>query len=86
MGYSADGLPFVGAVPGRQNQFVMAGFTGHGMPQAFLCAKGLASMVLEGEELEATGIPNIFKVTRERLTDTRNLAIEVWEAVQKTSG
>ena len=33
MGYSSDGLPHVGQIPGRQNQFVIAGFSGHGMPQ-----------------------------------------------------
>ena len=86
MGYSADGLPHVGSVPGRQNQFILAGFTGHGMPQAFLCAKGLASIVLHGEEFETTGLPKTFQVTRERLNDSRNLAIEVWEAAQRPSG
>ena len=85
MGYSADGLPYVGAVPGRLNQFIVAGFTGHGMPQAFLCAKGIASVVLQGVDFEATGIPKVFEVTEERLNDTRNLAIEAWEAAQRSS-
>ena len=85
MGYSADGLPYVSAVPGRRNQFIIAGFTGHGMPQAFLCAKGLASIILQGVNFEATGIPKIFEVTPERLKDSRNLAIEAWEAAQRSS-
>ena len=31
MGYTADELSFVGAVPDRPGQFVAAGFSGHGM-------------------------------------------------------
>lgn len=27
---SADGFPFVGALPNRSNQFINAGYTGHG--------------------------------------------------------
>ena len=27
---SADGFPFVGALPSRSNQFINAGYTGHG--------------------------------------------------------
>jgi glycine/D-amino acid oxidase-like deaminating enzyme len=68
MGYSADSLPHVGAVPGRDcGLFVLAGFHGHGMPVAFLAAKAVAGMVLEGKAYEETGLPAVYETTRERL-------------------
>ncbi len=83
MGYSADGIPYVGAVPGRPNQFIIAGFTGHGMPQVFLSAKGLVSMVLQGGSFEDTGIPKIFETTQKRLNNPRNIVLEAWEAISQ---
>lgn len=80
MGYSADNSPFVGALPGRPNQFIIAGFTGHGMPQVFLCAKGLAAMVVEGADFKSTGIPRLFQVTEERLASDKNAILESWAA------
>jgi glycine/D-amino acid oxidase-like deaminating enzyme len=52
LGFTADGKPLVGALPARPNVFVGAGFCGHGMPQCFGVAKGLALM-LEGRGDEA---------------------------------
>ncbi|KAF6803035.1 FAD dependent oxidoreductase [Colletotrichum musicola] len=83
MGYSADGLPHVGVVPGRQNQFIIAGFTGHGMPQIFLSAKGIASLVMEQLGYETTGIPKCYQATQERLNSSRNSILESWKASQK---
>ena len=48
MGFSRDGLPIVGAVPGLPGALAAAGFTGHGFGFAFLCGKALADLVLEG--------------------------------------
>lgn len=78
MGYSADNAPFIGAIPGRPNQFIIAGFTGHGMPQVFLSAKGLAAMVVEGADFKSTGIPRVFQVTKERLASDKNAILESW--------
>ncbi|KAF2680082.1 FAD dependent oxidoreductase [Lentithecium fluviatile CBS 122367] len=80
MGYSTDGLPHVGKVPGRENQFVIAGFTGHGMPQVFLSAKGVASMVMEGTRFADTGMPRVFEASQARLDDEKNVILEGWEA------
>ena len=80
MGYSTDGFPHIGAVPGRDNQFVIAGFTGHGMPQIFLSAKGLASMVMDGSSFEDTGVPRLYKTTKERLDSSENTVLETWRA------
>jgi hypothetical protein len=81
MGYSTDTMPHVGAIPDRQDQFILAGFTGNGMPLAFLCARGVASMVLEGNSFESTGIPSVFQTTQERLDNPRNLILEGWDTM-----
>lgn len=80
MGYSTDNCPFIGALPGRSNQFVVAGFTGHGMPQVFLSAKGVATMALEGVDFSSTGVPRIYQVTAERLKSDKNTIMDAWAA------
>lgn len=80
MGYSADSCPFVGALPGRPNQFVVAGFTGHGMPQVFLSAKSVAAMALENVAFSSTGVPRIYQVTEERLKSDKNVVLDGWAA------
>lgn len=68
MGYSMDGLPHVGTVPNAEpGQYIVAGFTGHGMPQVFLAAEGLARMVLGDVPFENTSLPRLFKARPERL-------------------
>ncbi|KAF1968522.1 DAO-domain-containing protein [Bimuria novae-zelandiae CBS 107.79] len=67
LGYSADYMPHVGCVPGKPGQFVIAAFNGHGMPQILLSTKGLAKMVGKGVPFEETGMPRIFKTTKERI-------------------
>ncbi|OHW89908.1 FAD dependent oxidoreductase [Colletotrichum incanum] len=86
MGYSSDGLPHIGVVPGRQNQFIIAGFNGHGMPQIFLSAKGVASMMMEQLSYKNTGIPRIYEATQERLDSSKNTILENWKKVQKEQG
>ncbi|KAH6634504.1 FAD dependent oxidoreductase [Chaetomium sp. MPI-SDFR-AT-0129] len=67
MGYSADSLPHIGEVPGREGVFVLAGFHGHGMPVGYLAAKGVVEMVVGGKVYEETGLPGVCKTTGERL-------------------
>lgn len=67
MGYSYDSNPHIGAVPNRQNQFVLAGFNGHGMPVIWLGAKGLAKMINEDASFEETTMPRLFKTTQTRI-------------------
>jgi glycine/D-amino acid oxidase-like deaminating enzyme len=76
MGYSSDGLPHVGTVPGEQNQYILAGFTGHGMPQIFLAAEGLAKMIMNGVAFEETGLPRLFKTSQARLNDSKSKIFE----------
>lgn len=67
MGYTADTLPHVGHVPEKRGQLVIAGFNGHGMPQIFLCAKGIAQMIVDGARYEDTGLPRLMQTSAERL-------------------
>ena len=83
MGYSTDNVPHIGAIPGRDNQFIIAGFSGHGMPQVFLSSKGIASMVVEGSGFESTSIPRLYKTTQTRLDSCKNSVLELWEASLK---
>lgn len=67
MGYTADGLPHVGHIPHKQGQLVIAGFNGHGMPQIFLSARGIARMIMEEVAYKDTGLPLLFQTTATRL-------------------
>lgn len=83
MGYTSDLVPHIGAVPGVEGQYIVAGFSGHGMPQIFSATKGVARMVVEDIGYEETGLPELFRTTRERLEERRNWMEEglrvVWE-------
>jgi glycine/D-amino acid oxidase-like deaminating enzyme len=72
MGYSYDSLSHVGEVPGRPQQYIVAGFNGHGMPVIWLAAKGLAQMINEGVEFEKTGVPRVMKTTQARIDRARS--------------
>ncbi|KIW15383.1 hypothetical protein PV08_05429 [Exophiala spinifera] len=77
MGYSADLLPWVGPVPGRDGVFVSAGFTGHGMPRILGCAEALAGLVSgEVKGMEGTSVPKPYWVTGERLSEKRDMSRE----------
>ncbi|THV50261.1 hypothetical protein BGAL_0158g00200 [Botrytis galanthina] len=72
MGYSYDSNPHVGEVPGKPNQFVIAGFNGHGMPVIWLSGKAVAKMISEDVPFEKTGVPRLFKTTQERIDRAKN--------------
>ena len=74
MGYSDDGFPYVGDVPNRAGQYVLAGFSGHGMPQAFLSAKAVASMIADATKLEESDLPRLYRSTQERFDSKREHA------------
>lgn len=48
MGFSRDGLPWIGEVPGKQGQYIAAGFTGHGFGLAWRCTACLAEEMVHG--------------------------------------
>ncbi|PGH17156.1 hypothetical protein AJ79_01294 [Helicocarpus griseus UAMH5409] len=68
MGYSADGYPLVGEMPGEPGLFISASFQGHGMVHCFLCAQALTSMIFgDDEKTLDSWFPRAYKVTSERL-------------------
>ncbi len=48
MGFSPDGLPLVGAIPGVAGGFFCGGFTGHGMSMARRSARSVVELMLDG--------------------------------------
>jgi len=77
MGQTFDEMPHVGTIPGKQNQFIMAGFNGGGMALIFLIGKAMAIMIQENIPFEETGLPRQFKTTTERLKSARRDASNV---------
>ncbi|KXH26197.1 FAD dependent oxidoreductase [Colletotrichum nymphaeae SA-01] len=67
MGYSSDFMPHLGGVPGKPGQFIIAGFSGHGMPEILLSSKGVAAMIRDGASFESTGLPRIMETSRARI-------------------
>ncbi|EMR69616.1 putative fad dependent oxidoreductase superfamily protein [Eutypa lata UCREL1] len=72
MGYSSDFLPHLGEVPDKPGQYIIAGFSGHGMPEILLSSKGVAAMVRNGISFEESGLPQIFKTSTERITNAKS--------------
>jgi glycine/D-amino acid oxidase-like deaminating enzyme len=67
IGYSPDGLPFVGEVPDMKGLYISASFQGHGMVLCFLCAKALVQIMChDGKELDSW-FPQSFRITEERM-------------------
>ncbi|KAK1460213.1 FAD dependent oxidoreductase superfamily protein [Colletotrichum melonis] len=67
MGYSSDFIPHLGGVPGKPGQYIIAGFSGHGMPEILLSSKGVAAMIRDGASFESTGLPRIMETSRARI-------------------
>lgn len=84
MGYSRDNAPWVGRVPGMEGVWLCAGYTGHGMPNATLCAKAAVEMLLadeKGEDLlkvqermvKEGRLPGPYLISEERLAECQGL-------------
>lgn len=71
IGRSADGVPFVGALPGKPGQWICAGHHGHGMARIFTAAPALVKL-MQGESFASTGLPDVYEMTPERLERLRN--------------
>ncbi|KAK7457475.1 hypothetical protein CaCOL14_001504 [Colletotrichum acutatum] len=67
MGYSSDFMPHLGGVPGKLGQYIIAGFSGHGMPEILLSSKGVAAMIRDGASFESTELPRIMETSRARI-------------------
>ena len=69
-------MPHVGPIPNKPNQYICAGFNGHGMPQILGATKGVAKMIREGCSFADTGIPEAFQTTDERLKSIGNAILD----------
>lgn len=49
MAGTPDGLPIVGALPGRSGEFALLAFNGYGLSFAFLAGRCLAEMIVDGQ-------------------------------------
>ncbi|KAK3316471.1 FAD dependent oxidoreductase-domain-containing protein [Apodospora peruviana] len=69
MGYSPDGFPLVGEVPGEKGLWASVSFQGHGMVLCWMCARALVEMMEGRDDDEALGdwFPEVFRVSEERL-------------------
>ncbi|KAK8095959.1 FAD dependent oxidoreductase [Apiospora kogelbergensis] len=69
MASTKDGMPHIGKVPQRENQWVIAAFNGAGMTQILLLGKAIADMVKDDKPFEATDtiVPRRFQTTLKRM-------------------
>ncbi|KAK0644277.1 FAD dependent oxidoreductase [Cercophora newfieldiana] len=68
MGFSPDGFPFVGEMPGQKGLWVSCSFQGHGMVLCWKSASALVEM-MEGRDGDglAGWFPPVFRVSEKRL-------------------
>ncbi|KAI4214558.1 MAG: hypothetical protein LQ351_002975 [Letrouitia transgressa] len=87
-GRSRDNMPWVGRVPQREGLgwqtglWLCGGYSGHGMPNATLCAKAVVNMMLAGEDSYDTvskslvqngDLPQSYVISHERLEAAQQL-------------
>jgi glycine/D-amino acid oxidase-like deaminating enzyme len=60
MAFTPDGLPLVGAITGDEGIYYAGGYTGHGFGYAFLAARWLANLALDGRD----EIPHLCRIDR----------------------
>lgn len=87
MGFSRDDHPWIGPVPDMPNLYIAAGYTGHGMPNTWLCGKAVAAMVQKPKKLspaENTLLSEAsFDALSTKLVDDVQRAETVFDAVKK---
>lgn len=66
MGYSPDGFPFVGEMPGSRGLWASCSFQGHGMVLCWMCARAMVGMMRGDDDLR-TWFPREFVISEERL-------------------
>lgn len=67
MGYSPDGFPLVGEVPGQKGLWASCSFQGHGMVLCWMSAKALVQMIQGEEEGLDEWFPGVFRITEQRM-------------------
>ena len=73
-----DSVPMIGAVDNLEGQWICAGFNGHGMARIWTCAPRLVKL-MKGEPWSATGPPECFEFSNERLERSAKQGLQsVW--------
>lgn len=67
MGYSSDGFPLVGQMPGEDDLYIAASFQGLGMVLCFESARALFEIMNQDDEELDQWFPKVFRVTHERM-------------------
>ena len=67
MGYSADGFPLVGQIPGEDDLYIAASFQGSGMVLCLESTRALAEIMNQDDEALDQWFPKAFRVTHERM-------------------
>ena len=67
MGYSADGFPLIGQMPGEEDLYIAASFQGSGMVLCFQSAIALSEIISQDDEALDRWFPKAFRVTHERM-------------------
>ncbi|WVQ84845.1 hypothetical protein IAT38_007002 [Cryptococcus sp. DSM 104549] len=86
LGYSSDFLPYVGEVPDKPGVFVIAGFTGHGMPRIPGCTAALTALAISrlttgttspaAQQAFEQALPKPYWLTKERYESRVNVIKE----------
>ncbi|KAF8590750.1 FAD dependent oxidoreductase [Ramaria rubella] len=77
MGYTPEAVPYVGELNDKPGAFINAGHSGHGMARIMTCSRGLA-VLMRGESWDATGLPECFEPTPERLSRITKSGEQLW--------
>ena len=67
MGYSADGFPLVGEIPGQRGLYISASFQGSGMVLCFDSVKALLAIMNNKDEFLSEWFPKAFRITPARM-------------------
>ena len=67
MGYSADGFPLIGKMPGEDDLYIAASFQGSGMVLCFDSTRALFEIMEHADEALDQWFPKAFRVTHERM-------------------
>ncbi|KUI69848.1 putative oxidoreductase OrdL [Cytospora mali] len=67
MGYTPDGFPLVGEVPGQKGLWASCSFQGHGMVLCWMCARALVQMMRGKDQGLDEWFPEAFIITQERM-------------------
>ena len=67
MGYSSDGFPLIGQMPGEHDLYIAASFQGSGMVLCFESTRALLEIMNQDDEALDQWFPKAFRITRDRM-------------------